>query len=91
VLARLAAPELAALTTRPVMVLAGGTAAWREAGLPLAEGEERMADAPDDAWYRPYDRARDREAAMREYLRWEVDLVEQIRRDGDARFRHMPG
>jgi rhodanese-related sulfurtransferase len=90
VLARLAAAELAALTSRPVKALDGGTAAWRAAGLPLAAGEEHMADAPDDAWYRPYDRARDQEAAMREYLRWEVDLVEQIRRDGDARFRHVP-
>jgi hypothetical protein len=30
------------------------------------------------------------EAAMKEYLSWEVDLVEQIKRDGDARFRHFP-
>ena len=28
-----------------------------------------------------------REAAMREYLSWEVDLVRQVERDGDARFR----
>jgi rhodanese-related sulfurtransferase len=90
VLARLAAPELAALTTRPVKVLEGGTAAWRAAGLPLDAGEEHMADAPEDAWYKPYDRARDVEAAMRDYLRWEVDLVGQIERDGDARFRHVP-
>jgi rhodanese-related sulfurtransferase len=89
-LAQLAAADLAGLTTRPVRALEGGTAAWRAAGLPLAAGEEHMADAPDDAWYRPYDRAQDQEAAMREYLRWEVDLVDQIRRDGDARFRHIP-
>jgi hypothetical protein len=38
-------------------------------------------------WYRPYDRATDREAAMREYLSWEVDLVRQVEKDGDARFR----
>jgi rhodanese-related sulfurtransferase/predicted metal-dependent enzyme (double-stranded beta helix superfamily) len=91
VLASLAAPELQALTRRPVKVLAGGTAAWRAAGLPLASGEEHMADAPIDAWYRPYDRPADVEAAMNAYLRWEVALVEQIARDGDARFRTLAG
>ena len=89
VLAALAAPELQALTPRPVKVLAGGTAAWRAAGLPLAAGEEHMADTPIDAWYRPYDKPAGVEAAMNAYLSWEVGLVEQIARDGDARFRTL--
>ncbi|HXY98918.1 MAG TPA: rhodanese-like domain-containing protein [Stellaceae bacterium] len=89
VLAALAAPEAQALTPRPVKVLAGGTAAWRAAGLPLSAGEEHMADAPIDAWYRPYDKPADVEAAMNAYLRWEVALIEQIARDGDARFRAL--
>ncbi len=89
VLAALAAPELQALTPRPVKALAGGTGAWRAAGLPLAAGDERMADAPIDAWYRPYDKNADVEASMRAYLSWEVALVEQIARDGDARFRAL--
>jgi rhodanese-related sulfurtransferase/predicted metal-dependent enzyme (double-stranded beta helix superfamily) len=87
VLASLAAPELMALTERPVKLLAGGTAAWRAAGLPLASGEEHMADEPVDAWYRPYDKSAGVEAAMKDYLTWEVGLVDQIARDGDARFR----
>jgi rhodanese-related sulfurtransferase len=89
VLAELAAPELAALTDRPVQALAGGTEAWRAAGHKLATGEEHMADAPADAWYRPYDRASGAEAAMQAYLTWEVGLLEQIKRDGDARFRYI--
>jgi len=88
-LAALAAPELQALTPRPVQVLAGGTAAWRAAGFPLAGGDEHLADAPVDAWYRPYDKAAGVEAAMNAYLTWEVALVEQIARDGDARFRAL--
>ncbi|HEY0522778.1 MAG TPA: rhodanese-like domain-containing protein [Stellaceae bacterium] len=88
VLARVAAADLAAAApTRPVHVLAGGTEAWRAAGLPLAGGEENLTDTPDDVWYRPYDRRDGVEAAMQDYLRWEVDLVTQIERDGDARFR----
>ena len=89
VLAALAAPELAALMDRPVQALAGGTDAWRAAGQPLAVGEEHMTDAPIDAWYRPYDRKTGAEAAMNAYLSWERGLMEQIARDGDARFRYL--
>ena len=60
--------------------------AWREAGLALETGHVRMADPPTDVWYRPYDFKEDVEAAMRQYLDWEVDLVPQVERDGDARF-----
>ena len=45
-----------------------------------------MADPPTDVWYRPYDFKEDVEAAMRKYLDWEVDLVPQVKRDGDAKF-----
>jgi rhodanese-related sulfurtransferase len=89
VLAELAAPELAMLTDRPVKALAGGTDAWAAAGRELATGEEHMADAPIDVWHRPYDRASGAEAAMQAYLTWEVGLLEQIKRDGDARFRYI--
>ncbi|HLI11255.1 MAG TPA: rhodanese-like domain-containing protein [Alphaproteobacteria bacterium] len=87
VVARYAARDLATLTKRELRVLEGGTAAWRAAGLPLAEGLEHLADETEDVWYRPYDRRESVEAAMRDYLKWEVDLPAQIARDGDARFR----
>lgn len=70
----------------PVAVLTGGTKGWREAGFEVATGHVRMADPPTDVWYRPYDFKEDVEAAMRQYLDWEVDLVPQVERDGDARF-----
>lgn len=88
--ARLAAPEAAAILGRPAAILAGGTRGWKAAGLPLAKGFEHMADAPDDVWYRPYDRDTGIEEAMHQYLTWEVDLVGQLERDGDARFRVVP-
>ena len=86
-LAELGALDLATLTKADVRALEGGTTAWRAAGFPLTAGTEHMTCPPEDVWYRPYDRARDREAAMREYLSWEVDLVRQVERDGDARFK----
>jgi hypothetical protein len=89
VLALLAAADLAAVTDRKVLVLAGGTEAWRAAGRTLSNGieSEHQLDPPEDVWYRPYDQSRGVEAAMQDYLRWELDLSAQIARDGDARFR----
>jgi rhodanese-related sulfurtransferase/predicted metal-dependent enzyme (double-stranded beta helix superfamily) len=88
--ATLAAPEAARILGRPAAALAGGTRGWKAAGLPLATGYEHMADEPKDVWYRPYDRETGIEAAMQQYLTWEVDLVGQVERDGDARFRVVP-
>ena len=70
--------------------LEGGTAAWRAAGLPLEAGETRMLEPPEDVYYKPYDHQSQVEAAMQDYLQWEVALLEQIRRDPDCRFRDFP-
>jgi len=90
VLARYAAVDLAALLGRDVQALEGGTAAWRAAGLPLEQGETRMLEPPEDVYYKPYDHKAQIEAAMQDYLQWEVALPEQIRRDPDCRFRDFP-
>jgi rhodanese-related sulfurtransferase len=86
-LAALGVAELRGLVPMHVVALEGGTAAWAAAGLPLAADR---TDPPDeacvDAWLRPYDRNHGVEQAMRAYLSWEVDLVRQIERDGDAPF-----
>jgi rhodanese-related sulfurtransferase len=89
-IARFAAAELRA--RRPVKVLAGGTAAWKAAGLPLETGIGPLASEPDDVSVSARDRPpAERERYMREYLAWEVDLVNQIGRDADCRFRLAPG
>jgi rhodanese-related sulfurtransferase len=89
-IAALAAPEAqVAADGLPVAILVGGMKSWRDAGLALDTGHTRMADPPTDVWYRPYDFEEDVEAAMRQYLDWEVDLVPQVMRDGDARFAVM--
>ena len=90
-LARLAAPEAAALWPRArVQVLAGGNAAWFAAGLPAESGIGANATAAlDDVWYKPYDHEHgaDYEKHARAYLDWEVALVEQIKRDSAIHFR----
>ena len=87
-IARYAAAELR--TRRPVKVLAGGTAAWKAAGLPLETGMGPLASEPDDVALSARERLADRERYMREYLAWEIDLVNQIARDQDCRFRLAP-
>jgi hypothetical protein len=83
VLAHLAAPEAAALWPE-VQVLEGGNAAWTG---PTESGVERATTTRDDVWYKPYDHTSDYLKHARDYLEWEVALVEQIKRDPTIRFR----
>ncbi|MES2941417.1 MAG: rhodanese-related sulfurtransferase [Pseudomonadota bacterium] len=86
-LARYAAAELARLTGAEVRVLAGGTLAWIEAGLPLERGETRLASARTDRYRRPYEGTDSPREAMQAYLDWEFGLVEQLGRDGTHGFQ----
>ena len=63
-----------------VMALAAGNKGWRHAGYDMEEGFDRATTTPDDGWQVPYAQD-DPEAAARQYLDWEVALVEQIERD----------
>jgi rhodanese-related sulfurtransferase len=87
-LARLAAVDAASLTPARVRVLAGGTAAWIAAGLAIESGMTRPASAADDVYYRPYDGKSQIEQAMKDYLDWEVALVEQLKREPYLQFAH---
>jgi rhodanese-related sulfurtransferase len=83
-----AAAEVAAQLAaegRKTAVLEGGNAAWKAAGLGLETGQDRMIDEPDDIWLPPRERKTDRERHMREYLSWEIDLVNQMQTDDDSR------
>ena len=89
IVAKLAAADVSE-PGRTVFALEGGTDAWRAAGYELETGETRLTDETEDVWVRPHDRIENREQAMNDYLTWEVDLITQIGRDDDARFRHFP-
>ena len=82
-----AADLIAAGIKREIMVLKGGTAAWKAAGLPMKGGFDNALDSSVDVWYRPYDMDDAQEGAMKQYLSWEVNLVAQIERDGTTDFR----
>ena len=44
----------------------------------------------EDVFWRPYERDAHIKAAMSAYLDWEIGLLEQVARDGDAPFRIGP-
>lgn len=90
-LAQLAATELAGVAAVPVVSLIGGTQAWVEAGLPLEKGATHVADEADDVVLSARERNQDQEAAMREYLEWEINLVHDMASDDDHRFRVVAG
>ncbi|MHB9074277.1 MAG: rhodanese-like domain-containing protein [Desulfobaccales bacterium] len=88
ILAHLAAADLRRLKPEAkVFVLEGGTKAWIKAGLPTSQGMENAISGVDDIWYMPYLFPDAPEQAKRDYLEWEVALVEQVERDGTAKFR----
>ncbi|WP_299507000.1 ABC transporter substrate-binding protein [Cypionkella sp.] len=72
-------------TTRPVLLLQGGTDAWRAAGLPV-EIESRHLSQPFDAYKRPYEGTDNAREKMEGYIAWELKLVAQLANDGVARF-----
>ncbi len=86
-LARLAAADLGHRAPVPVTVLAGGTQAWIGAGYALEAGASHMASDPEDVVLSARERGQGREEAMREYLAWEIELVNQMASDDDQRFR----
>jgi len=92
-LATLTAEELAKLTGKPVNVLEGGNAAWRNAGLPLKSGMEKPGNPVDDIFVQPFlwgqldpASAEFRQAAN-DYLAWELQLPEQLNRAQETNFK----
>jgi rhodanese-related sulfurtransferase/predicted metal-dependent enzyme (double-stranded beta helix superfamily) len=83
-----AATELTAANRgrRAVLVLDGGTDAWRAGGYPLEEGLSRVLDQVDDFWAPPAEPDEHRTWFV-EYVRWGQELAEKIERDGTVRFR----
>jgi len=87
-LAKLAVSEAAALwPNAEVLALASGNKGWRHAGFDMEPGFDRATTDANDVWYKPYDHEGDVvEQHMRDYLTWEIALVEQLDRDPTVTF-----
>ena len=87
-LARFAAVEIETLVTgAEVVVLEGGTQAWRDAGFAIENGSTHLASEPIDRYRRPYEGTDNPREAMQGYLDWEFGLVDQLSRDGTHHFK----
>ncbi len=86
-LARYAARELAEAAGRPVRVLTTGTAGWMAEGRRIDTGRHSWLSPPIDVYKRPYEGTDNAQEAMRGYIEWELQLVEQMEGDGIANFR----
>ena len=91
-LAKLAVPEAQALWPEAeVVALASGNKGWRHAGLEMTTGFDRATTEANDVWYKPYDHPpAEVEQHMRDYLTWEIALVEQLDRDPTVNFPSFP-
>jgi len=69
-----------------IRVLAGGTAAWQDAGHLLERGLDDALSTTDDVYKRPYEGTDNATEAMQAYLDWEYGLVDQLERDGTHGF-----
>ena len=72
-------------TSRVVKYLAGGTAAWTQAGNTL-DNECKWLSEPIDVYKRPYEGTDNARANMQSYIDWELQLVAQLANDGVSRF-----
>ncbi len=57
----------------------------------LESGMARMIDRAEDVFLSPRERGQNREDAMREYLAWEINLVNDMAMDDDHRFKVVAG
>jgi rhodanese-related sulfurtransferase len=89
--ARLAAIDLAELTSAQVALVRGGTSAWQRGGFPIAASPDQPPDSERiDYLFWNHDRHSGNAAAMRAYLQWETELPEQIAADGLSGFAIAP-
>jgi rhodanese-related sulfurtransferase len=89
-LSRYTAADAIALGYANSASLTGGTEAWKHSGFATeastGDDDPKLLTTTDDVWYKPYDKSAGVEQAMLQYLTWEVNLVEQLKREPYLKF-----
>ncbi len=90
-IAEVAAIDLAEAGATDVRRLVGGVDAWRQSGLPIVATQDKPADDECiDFLFFTHRRLTGDAEHSRQYLTWEIGLVEQLREDERAAFRIVP-
>jgi rhodanese-related sulfurtransferase len=84
-LAEIVVADLSDRLDRPVVAVRGGTQGWQESGLTLESELLHPISTVDDVALSPWQQE-DQHGAFREYLRWEIALVDQLDRDTTTPF-----
>jgi rhodanese-related sulfurtransferase len=81
-----AGSDLLGVTQRQVVAIAGGTNAWRDAGLPLTGDSPQWLVEPQDIWVdnKTID---ERRVWLESYVEWAEGVVGQLEREGSVAFR----
>jgi rhodanese-related sulfurtransferase len=88
-MALLGGRDLLRHTKAAVKWLPGGLGAWTGAGFEAERGSDRTLSEPNDKYHRFFGHPTKAEAAMKQYLEWEINLIDQIKRDGTLSFPHF--
>ncbi len=86
---------MAATSGKPIKILNGGNAAWRQSGLPMVSGFENLATKADDIFRQPFlwgqfePMSPEFKQAALDYFAWELQLPEQLERAKETNFRHI--
>jgi cystathionine beta-lyase len=79
------------LSEAQTAIVEGGIAAWRAAGFSVAEASDNPPDSERIDFifwnHNRHDTDEGAAQAMRNYLRWELDLPDEIEKDGLSGFR----
>lgn len=82
--------DLARISGKPVSILAGGNAAWRQAKVPLAQGFEKLATKTDDKSTptgQSDPKSPEFKQAANAYFDWELQLPEGLERAKETNFK----
>ena len=75
----------ARLHSSPVALKPGNIPASRPSPS-SGDTDPKLLTSTDDVWYKPYDKSAGVEQAMLQYLTWEVNLVDQLKREPYLKF-----
>jgi rhodanese-related sulfurtransferase len=81
----LAGKEIKKLLSNEIYFLKGGNKSWFDANYPTSEGEINLLTEINDSFIKPFE-AKNQNSSMKQYLEWEVGLVEKVSNDKTINF-----
>ena len=81
----LAGQEIKNTFANQIFLLKDGNQSWFREGFPTEKGETNLLTEMNDSFVKPFE-AKDQSKSMKQYLEWEVGLIEKVREDETIKF-----